>query len=66
MDNKQAITVIAQALELANKEGAFSLKDAEIVNGAIAVIVQLVQSLEPEGKAETVLPPKSKTTKAKA
>ena len=64
MDNKQAITVIAQALELANKEGAFSLKDAELINGALQVMVALVQSVEPELK--TVEPPTKGTKKVKA
>tara|TARA_R110002124_G_scaffold281430_1_gene455724 strand:- start:86810 stop:87013 length:204 start_codon:yes stop_codon:yes gene_type:complete len=46
MDNKQAIDLIEQALELANKKGAFSLNDALVVKQAFEVVKSTISDKE--------------------
>lgn len=63
MDNKQSLDVLEQALNVANKAGAFTLRDAAVINSAFESLkANLLQKPEPT-PAETAKKATVKTLK---
>jgi len=50
MDNQKALSILIQAVQLANKAGAFELKDAKIIAEAVEFFTNTVpvEDVQPE------------------